>query len=160
MLRGRAGETPLSFSPWAKTLPYFLSFISYLLSKSRGGHRPPVAANPTMQPNGETARASNARPYNVGRGIFGQKCRSGGGLTLWNLHGRAGETPLSFSPWAKTLPYFLSFISYLLSKSRGGHRPPAAANPTMQPNGQTARASNARPYNVTCEVNDRYGSVP
>ena len=38
--------------------------------------------------------------------------------------------------------------------------PPAAANPTMQPNGQTARASNARPYNVTCEVNDRYGSVP
>ena len=28
-------------------------------------YMPPAAANPTMQPNGETARASNARPYIV-----------------------------------------------------------------------------------------------
>ena len=30
------------------------------------------------------------------------------------------------------------------------YMPPAAANPTMQPNGETARASNARPYNAVC----------
>ena len=39
-----------------------------------------------------------------------------------------------------------------------GHAPPAILR-QRESNGETAQASNARPYNVACESNDRYGSV-
>ena len=51
--------------PKGKALPPAVKWLRKNYGSSVGAaYMPPVAAIPAMQPNGKTARASNARPYN------------------------------------------------------------------------------------------------
>ena len=78
---------------------------------------PPVAAIPVNQPNGQTARASNARPYNqIGKLRQPHDSPAGWGHPALRGNSIIISRVIKTCRPAGGTPYFLSIISYLLSK--------------------------------------------
>ena len=87
---------------------------------------PPVAAIPANRPNGKTPRASNARPYNQRDNCHKILC-----------------SPAGWGHPARDHKIIMNIMGRLVGTAI---MPLVAAIPKTQPNGKTARASNARPY--------------
>ena len=114
----------------------------------RGEHCSPAAATPVNQPDGQTPRASNARPYTQRDNSNKLLVARRGGVTppygaikLYRAVG-AGHAP----------PAVLRLQQHYGSSVGAAYMPPVAATPAMQYNGQTPRDAYMRPLQTCRQI--------